>query len=187
VFDHCPHVSWITSTQPCVIRHGVVGAGSFAGMSKDSFLDGFGVSGVRRGAVWMQQESTFWRRQLWEEAGGCLDLGRKFAFDLDLWARFFLHAPLHGVDSLLAAFRYRPGQLSANVVELAAEARQILAQARSRGGWRRDLLREALILCSHKRSRTVRNLALSLRPYTWEVARTDGDRWVTEVRRFWIW
>jgi hypothetical protein len=61
---------------------------------------------------YIQQESTFWRRKLWERAGGGLSNHYKLANDLDLWTRFFLHAPLFSVDSLIGSFRYREGQRS---------------------------------------------------------------------------
>lgn len=62
---------------------------------------------------WIQQESTFWRRSLWEKAGGKLDVNTKLACDLELWTRFFRHAELHSFDHPLGVFRVRPGQRSA--------------------------------------------------------------------------
>lgn len=53
----------------------------------------------------IQQESTFFRRQLWESAGGKLDESSLQAFDTDLWARFFEHSELVHVDTPLGAFR----------------------------------------------------------------------------------
>jgi glycosyltransferase involved in cell wall biosynthesis len=55
----------------------------------------------------VQQESTFWRRELWEKAGGTMSLELKLAGDMELWARFFRHAKLYTVQSLLGGFRYR--------------------------------------------------------------------------------
>jgi glycosyltransferase involved in cell wall biosynthesis len=55
----------------------------------------------------IQQESTFWRKSLWEKAGGSLDLDVKQAGDLDLWARFFRHADLYTTSASLAGFRHR--------------------------------------------------------------------------------
>jgi len=55
----------------------------------------------------IMQEATFWKRDLWEKAGA--NLGKEFvyAFDLELWARFFRHAKLHTTMTLLGGFRYR--------------------------------------------------------------------------------
>jgi hypothetical protein len=65
----------------------------------------------RRYLTWdfqfIQQESCFWRRSLWEKAGAQLDTSLKLAGDLELWARFFRHARLHATLTQLGGFRYR--------------------------------------------------------------------------------
>jgi glycosyltransferase involved in cell wall biosynthesis len=63
---------------------------------------------------YIQQESTYWRKSLWEKSGGFLDERLRLALDLDLWLRFFEHADLYSVDSLIGAFRKRVGQRSAD-------------------------------------------------------------------------
>lgn len=55
--------------------------------------------------LWIQQESTFWKRSLWEKAGGKLRLDLKIAGDFELWVRFSRHAQLFVVDTLLGGFR----------------------------------------------------------------------------------
>ncbi len=57
----------------------------------------------------IQQESTFWKRDLWERAGATLDEEQKWAFDTGLWTRFFEHAEHVHSRALLGAFR-RAGQ-----------------------------------------------------------------------------
>lgn len=57
----------------------------------------------------IQQESTFWRRSLWEKAGSRLDTSLALAGDMELWARFFRHARLYTTMTLLGGFRYRGG------------------------------------------------------------------------------
>ena len=56
---------------------------------------------------WVQQESTFWRRNLWEKAGKTLNLDLKYAADFELWMRFFRFEKLHSTDALLGGFRIR--------------------------------------------------------------------------------
>ncbi len=56
---------------------------------------------------WLQQESTFWRRTLWEKAGSHVSQHYKYAGDFELWSRFFDHAQLCITDTLLAGFRFR--------------------------------------------------------------------------------
>ena len=52
----------------------------------------------------IQQESTFWRRTLWEKAGSHVNTNYKYAYDMELWARFFRHTELRTVDTILAGF-----------------------------------------------------------------------------------
>jgi glycosyltransferase involved in cell wall biosynthesis len=65
--------------------------------------------GKYAGDNWIQQESTFWRRSLWEKAGSTLNLDLKYAADFELWLRFFRYAELYSLKSLLSGFRFRSG------------------------------------------------------------------------------
>ena len=56
---------------------------------------------------WIQQESTFWRRSLWDKAGATLNTRLKYAADFELWLRFFRHAELYSLKALLSGFRFR--------------------------------------------------------------------------------
>ncbi|MFA6596666.1 MAG: glycosyltransferase, partial [Ignavibacteriaceae bacterium] len=53
----------------------------------------------------IQQESTFWKRSLWEKAGGHLDTNLDLAGDLELWMRFFRHTDLYSFNALIAGWR----------------------------------------------------------------------------------
>lgn len=53
----------------------------------------------------IQQESTFWKRELWEKAGSKMDVSQKYAGDMELWARFFRYEQLHTTLATLAGFR----------------------------------------------------------------------------------
>ncbi len=59
----------------------------------------FGYHGV------IQQESTYWRRSLWEKAGGYIDNTLKYAGDFELWIRFFRYSNLACVRGLIGSFR----------------------------------------------------------------------------------
>jgi glycosyltransferase involved in cell wall biosynthesis len=62
---------------------------------------------------WIQQESVFWRRCLWEVSGEKMATEMKYAGDLELWLRFFRHEKLYITAALLGGFRLRTeGQLS---------------------------------------------------------------------------
>lgn len=56
---------------------------------------------------WIQQESTFWKRSLWEKAGGYIKRDLKYAADLELWLRFFRHELLYVTPALIGGFRAR--------------------------------------------------------------------------------
>lgn len=53
----------------------------------------------------IQQESTFWRRSLWERTGAKLNEEYPWLFDIELWTRFFKSAGLYHVESVLGAYR----------------------------------------------------------------------------------
>jgi glycosyltransferase involved in cell wall biosynthesis len=56
---------------------------------------------------WIQQESTFWKRSLWEKIAGDFRTDLKYAGDLALWASFFQHAGLYSLPFFLSGFRRR--------------------------------------------------------------------------------
>jgi len=62
---------------------------------------------------YIQQESTYWRRSLWERAGGTLSTAYRAEGDFELWARFFRYAKLYTVDALIGGYRAHDDALSA--------------------------------------------------------------------------
>ncbi len=56
--------------------------------------------------AWIQQESVFWRRSLWEKAGGKINEKYKFSVDGELWCRFFLIDKLYHVESIISGYRF---------------------------------------------------------------------------------
>ena len=62
----------------------------------------------------IQQESTVWRKSLYDKAGG-LHSSFKLAGDWDLWRRFAKHSDMVHLQSNIGAFCSRPGQLSADI------------------------------------------------------------------------
>lgn len=113
IFDRFPEVQWLTTLYPVQWD----GNGRVSGFhylppyNRKGFFRGeylnFGDPTHSRG--WIQAESTFWRRSLWEKAGGFLDPAHR-ASDFDLWARFFRHARLWGVAAPLAGWRLENAQ-----------------------------------------------------------------------------
>ncbi|HMS65153.1 MAG TPA: glycosyltransferase family 2 protein [Ignavibacteria bacterium] len=56
---------------------------------------------------WIQQESVFWKRELWIKAGSKIDTNLKYAGDYELWLRFFRFAKLYSCETIFAGFRFR--------------------------------------------------------------------------------
>lgn len=60
---------------------------------------------LRGDYAWIQQESVFWRRRLWDRAGGRISTDYRLMVDGELWTRFFLNAELVHVHTLLGGYR----------------------------------------------------------------------------------
>jgi glycosyltransferase involved in cell wall biosynthesis len=132
VFSTFPHVDWITTSYPltCNDRGLVVDCRFGSGFDARSFFRGANVPGMNRYGRVIQQESTFWRRTLWEQAGGYVDIEFKFAGDFALWARFFRYADLYSVNVPLGEFRRHSSQKTATCLhEYQKEAKTVLCLA----------------------------------------------------------
>jgi glycosyltransferase involved in cell wall biosynthesis len=66
-----------------------------------------------RYAYFIQQDSVFWRRELWE-ATGKIDTDLKRAGDYYLWKNFAHHASLYSLKAYLSCFREASGQISSD-------------------------------------------------------------------------
>lgn len=100
IFNKFKEIDWITAN-PAIIdeEDRLVETWSAPRWSRYKFFQG--------NFKWIQQESTFWRRRLWERAGSTLNLGYQLAGDFELWLRFFQHAQLYTVKTCLSGFRMR--------------------------------------------------------------------------------
>lgn len=67
------------------------------------------MNGIMLGCL--QQESSFWTRELYESVGG-LDTKYKYAGDYHLWKKFAAKTSLYSLNSVLAGFRIHEGQKS---------------------------------------------------------------------------
>jgi glycosyltransferase involved in cell wall biosynthesis len=99
VFRDLPQVEWITGRRTAFSEEGETKRiDDVLVWSRWRFL-----MGASRRHI--QQESTYWRRSLWERAGGYVDASRRSASDFELWLRFFRHERLYAVDALIGGFR----------------------------------------------------------------------------------
>lgn len=120
IFAAFPLVEWLTG-QPAnlgangALRHFPLKTGRWPGAIRRGWYHG-------RALGFIRQEGTFWRRSLWQRAGGQVDEARHYTMDYDLWKRFARFAPLVTADQTLAAFREHPAQKTANLNAYYAEA-----------------------------------------------------------------
>lgn len=137
IFSELPSVEWLTSAYaPTWDAAGFcIDVTPFKGFAREAFVDGANLPATKlerkAGFRFIQQESTFWRRSLWERAGGAISLERDLAGDFDLWSRFYRFADLHAVTSPLGGFRQRAGQRSEMLDAYVAQARGSLAELRA--------------------------------------------------------
>lgn len=108
IFRDFPDVDWLTTHFPMGIdgNGAIIKMGCFPGFSKHHFLRGDYLPACGWDAMgFIQQESTFWRRSLWEQVGGKFLAGLSYAGDFELWSRFFQRTQLYGIDVPLGCFR----------------------------------------------------------------------------------
>ena len=89
LFERFPQVEWLTTQYPLIFDEAgrCVQTGYGGGFNADAFRRGANLPGRGWFATgFVQQESTFWRRSLWERAGGRVDASLQLAGDFELWA-----------------------------------------------------------------------------------------------------
>lgn len=146
MISELPEVEWLTSLQPGGWDwHGFCqGFASYPGFSSTAFLDGYYVGNGRKGAGWIQQESTFWTRSLWEKAGSYINTDLKLASDFELWSRFFRYTELYGTNSPLGGIRHQSKQKSRKIEEYASEAEKSLSTMRDTLGYSANIWRNII-------------------------------------------
>ena len=110
------------------------------------YFRGFIRMGLYRGDVlgWIQQESTFWRRSLWEKVGG-INIDLQFAGDYDLWMQFSKHSRLYVIPTILSGFRKHQTQKSNNIEKYFKEC-DLLKNIKFRKFWK--IMRTPITLLS---------------------------------------
>lgn len=139
VFQTFPEIEWLTTRYPLKwdVNGNAVQANRYESLTRSGFLRGDHLPG-RDSWGSIQQESTFWRRSLWESAGGRVDASLSMAGDYELWARFFRHADLYVLSTPLGGFRiHREQKTTIDLNTYVREARRVLVDY---GGSRRSHL-----------------------------------------------
>lgn len=100
IFQSFPEVNWLLGAMTSYDEKGrTIGLERSKSFSKYDFYIG--------NFKWIQQESVFWRKSLWERTGSKLNFNLKYAGDLALWLSFFAFENLYVIDALIGGFRQR--------------------------------------------------------------------------------
>ncbi|HAT68018.1 MAG: hypothetical protein A2481_02040 [Candidatus Yonathbacteria bacterium RIFOXYC2_FULL_47_9] len=97
-----------------------------------------------RQAYFVEQDSVFWRADLWGKVGD-IPAEYRLAGDYFLWIQFARHAPLWSLNAPMSRFRKRSDQLSQQVAAYKKEQRTIMPKT----GYEFSLLRVFFTLKSH--------------------------------------
>jgi glycosyltransferase involved in cell wall biosynthesis len=132
IFASTPQVQWLTT---CTLvgwnEHGEIAeANRVPGYARTWFYRGWHLGNQPGFRCWIQQESTFWRRGLWQAAGGRVDDQMPVAGDFELWSRFWRHADLVTTTCPLSGFRQHGTQLTAQLNSYYAAAEAVLSRFR---------------------------------------------------------
>lgn len=129
VMSQLKEVEWLTTLFPLTYNSNDQAIACFMspGYNKELFYEGSycGLFSDRQ-IHYIQQESTFWRRSLWERSGGRLSEEIDLAADFDLWARFYEISDLYALRTPLAGFRVHDNQRSHQITQYISECHSIL-------------------------------------------------------------
>lgn len=107
IFCAFPEIDWITGARSVINEYGsTVAIEPARTWTKEMYWSG--------DYKWIQQESTFWRADLYRKAGGYISQECKLAGDFELWHRFFAFSQLYSADILLGGFRIRKQDQKSN-------------------------------------------------------------------------
>ncbi|GAK55298.1 hypothetical protein U27_02130 [Candidatus Vecturithrix granuli] len=138
IMAELPQVEWLTTLERgkwdwqgfCLQYYPV------PGYSREAFLDGCYLPAMKEKDMGcIQQESTFWRRSLWNKIGGKIPLTFPLAADFNLWAQFYCHAELYATRSPLGGFRCQEDQRSSHIERYISEANKALDNIREILHW----------------------------------------------------
>jgi glycosyltransferase involved in cell wall biosynthesis len=185
VFRELPEVEWITSLFPLTMNED----GLLVGTRK---VEGFHAEAFYRGrnaplqpwfySSMIQQESTFWRRSLWEKAGARVDISLRVAGDYELWSRFFEHAELIGLAVPLGIFRYQRDSFSSREFDAYLDVcRRVLVKYAHKPPARLELLARRIARELPDRWQPLTGLAYPVR----HIVQGGGDS-AYFIRREWI-
>lgn len=130
-FRAFPEIQWLKGITSTIDEHGTKIRPGVCHLYYQDWLQK-GIYGQE--AYFVEQDSVFWRAELWHLTKGIPEHLR-FAGDYWLWQAFARYAPLWSLNAPISSFRKRQGQLSKDVNAYKNEQREI-RPTRSVTGWR---------------------------------------------------
>jgi glycosyltransferase involved in cell wall biosynthesis len=125
IFSTFPEVNWIVGFNAWWSAHSALTTAMRVPKNIYNYLLG--------DTNWIQQESVFWRRSLWDRAGGRINENYRLMVDGDLWSRFFLQDTLYIVECILSGYRVHSSNRGArHLSQCHAEMKTITREMRSR-------------------------------------------------------
>ena len=118
IFCNHKEVNWLTGCHVGIDEKGIITrCGPCKKFNKYQFLSG--------DYMWIAQESTLWRRPLWEQTGSHISKELHAAGDFELWLRFIQKDSLYYVGNCIGMFRHREGQISGQLDKYIDEVNNI--------------------------------------------------------------
>ena len=107
IFANFPEIEWLTSLPSTINEDGF----QIYLAAPPLYIRSFIKKGwyTKKFMGFIMQEGTFWRRSLWEKAGGKL-LEVPYSMDMKLWQSFAKHSELYSVQACLASYRLNPNR-----------------------------------------------------------------------------
>ncbi len=111
IFEDFPEIEWVKGINKKSDEQGVHTSTGSCLLYQQNWL-AKGIYG--RCAYFVQQDSVFWRKSLWEKSRPSISK-LKLAGDYVLWVGFAKFTPLWSFNKPVSVFRKRPGQLSTDM------------------------------------------------------------------------
>ena len=122
IFNKFEFINWISGIHGFWNINGtMINVTKYYVYVRDFIKNGFYSPSVRS----IQQESTFWRRDIWVKSGGKLNTSYNYAADFELWKRFAEHDYLFTVNAILGGFRHQPEQKTSQINKYLEEIKDI--------------------------------------------------------------
>jgi glycosyltransferase involved in cell wall biosynthesis len=124
IFSTFPHIKWLSTTSLCTMGS----SGSPFNISRvpEYSRRAYFSQDLIKNPITIQQESTFWKRDLWDQSGAQFNNDLNYAGDFELWTRFWQFEELATTSLPLGMFRYHKNQKTINIAAYFDEARIVL-------------------------------------------------------------